>query len=803
MRPWLWTICLLCSCGPAAVDHAEALKEQAWQAYYQGRDDAARLAAEQGLTFAKQEKLPQWEARFTLLTLEFHPQKTKAAQAAIPLLKQLATTTDAFPALDAWRLTILGDFYGRSDQRELALDHLQQAVTRAQQHDDGVRLSDATYRLASYHRGAEKVQLLRQSIVAARQHPGGAFYEVRSGSNLGYAYFVSRDYNRALSVLERIQHLLAKFPRYQAVALANLGTVYNKLGYLDNARQVLETALAVEETGKNPILKSNLLAELGNFAFANLDFDTAQHHYLRALELAPNNREKLKWAVNVSHAALELEDYATADQYNQMAFDLLAEAWQYLEDRLIMQRAIIGSRQSPTTAEDQLTSFLDLENVMTQFYAYKELARAAQQLGQKEKAANYFRKGLQQLEMASRELDDTETQIVFFAKSTYFLREYVDWLVDQNRHEDALSVVSFAQGRSLARHDDAAWPGLRQKLADLAEDQRFENYYILNYFLSDQGSHLWVIHKQQIQYVALPSNSLIQENLDRWLTATLDKQAGVERNVGLRLTEKLLPPRVMASLPREATLLIVPDGPMNRLNMETLPIANDWLIQHFTLATVPSLRVLQPQQASKRNIGKILTLTDPDYASVGHRRLFTSAQTVPKLAQLFGSERITALSGAAATPDAFRAAVPQNYDLIHIGTHGEANLYRPLSSALILAPSEDGAFKLHAEDLLGHPLGAELVNLSSCESAGIRAYQGEGLVGMAWVFLRAGARHVIAGLWQVADEPTTVLMGEMYTELARGDDPITALRLAKLAAIDSGDLDAEPYYWGAFPIYIR
>jgi hypothetical protein len=45
---------------------------------------------------------------------------------------------------------------------------------------------------------------------------------------------------------------------------------------------------------------------------------------------------------------------------------------------------------------------------------------------------------------------------------------------------------------------------------------------------------------------------------------------------------------------------------------------------------------------------------------------------------------------------------------------------------------------------------------------GGRAMSGEGLVGFAWAFLRAGAKRVVAGLWDVDDRSTAALMDALY-----------------------------------------
>ena len=68
---------------------------------------------------------------------------------------------------------------------------------------------------------------------------------------------------------------------------------------------------------------------------------------------------------------------------------------------------------------------------------------------------------------------------------------------------------------------------------------------------------------------------------------------------------------------------------------------------------------------------------------------------------------------------------------------------------------------------------------------GAKTYSGEGLVGLSWAFLRAGARSVIAGLWDVSDMSTANLMADFYTQLAHHATPAEALRKAKLDLLRS------------------
>lgn len=105
---------------------------------------------------------------------------------------------------------------------------------------------------------------------------------------------------------------------------------------------------------------------------------------------------------------------------------------------------------------------------------------------------------------------------------------------------------------------------------------------------------------------------------------------------------------------------------------------------------------------------------------------------------------------------------------------------------------------------MAHPLQAQLVTISACNGAGTRAYAGEGLVGLSWAFLRAGAHNVIASLWEVSDASSTPrIMDALYEGLTHGEDPAAALRNAKLSLLKSNahTVFAKPFYWAPFQLY--
>jgi CHAT domain-containing protein len=94
-------------------------------------------------------------------------------------------------------------------------------------------------------------------------------------------------------------------------------------------------------------------------------------------------------------------------------------------------------------------------------------------------------------------------------------------------------------------------------------------------------------------------------------------------------------------------------------------------------------------------------------------------------------------------------------------------------------------------------LSADLIVLSSCDSALGRQLESEGIIGLPRGFLHAGARSVIASLWKVDDDATAILMKGLYSRLQRGDSPSAALRGAQLE-VSKDRRYSRPYYWAAF-----
>jgi CHAT domain-containing protein len=91
-------------------------------------------------------------------------------------------------------------------------------------------------------------------------------------------------------------------------------------------------------------------------------------------------------------------------------------------------------------------------------------------------------------------------------------------------------------------------------------------------------------------------------------------------------------------------------------------------------------------------------------------------------------------------------------------------------------------------------LHADLAVLSACETGLGQQFRGEGILGLSWAFLAAGASSVVVSQWDVNDASTKQLMVDFYQNLKHGDSKAVALQHAQVSLIRDG-VHRDPYYW--------
>jgi hypothetical protein len=128
-----------------------------------------------------------------------------------------------------------------------------------------------------------------------------------------------------------------------------------------------------------------------------------------------------------------------------------------------------------------------------------------------------------------------------------------------------------------------------------------------------------------------------------------------------------------------------------------------------------------------------------------------------------------ALLGAQAHAGNLRARLASSPPaVLHLAVHGMANPDYPDACALILAPAPGASERelLPFRRVRDLPLaGVRLVVLSACSSLVGPGGKSAGIEGMAWAFLLAGVRQVIASRYSVGDGETCEIMSVLYQQL--------------------------------------
>ncbi|MBN7810886.1 CHAT domain-containing protein [Algoriphagus sp. H41] len=174
-----------------------------------------------------------------------------------------------------------------------------------------------------------------------------------------------------------------------------------------------------------------------------------------------------------------------------------------------------------------------------------------------------------------------------------------------------------------------------------------------------------------------------------------------------------------------------------------------------------------------------------------------SLKTAERASELIGG---TFFQQNEAQESFFTQSAP-DFGILHLATHGEADHSFPMQSRLFFAlpadrdsSMEDGV--LHAYEIYGLQLNAELAVLSACNTGVGKFQEGEGLVSLAHSFLHAGCSAVLMSMWAIDEKTSSEILESFYLKLAKGEPKAAALREAKLDFLENAPEElAHPYYW--------
>jgi len=385
---------------------------------------------------------------------------------------------------------------------------------------------------------------------------------------------------------------------------------------------------------------------------------------------------------------------------------------------------------------------------------------------------------------------------------------------------------------------------------------------LLEYFLGDERSFLWVITGDSFASHVLPPRVAL-ETAARRAHEAMSRPEGRWEEPAADLARMILAP--VGDRLRGGRIVVVADGALQYVPLSALRgPAKDRLVEHHEIVGLPSastIALLRQEPRGRPTPSKTLAvLADPVFhasdsrvhdaaraahgKAIGHttdltpssKEVAAGAPPTPRSPESDLSRAATDLglgegplarlpftrrearailsgisreqSRAALDFDASQAALTdadwQKYRFVHFATHGFLNSSHPELSGLVLSLVDRGGRPqpgfLTAAAVFNLRLSADLVVLSGCRTALGKEIRGEGLVGLTRGFMYAGAPRVIASLWKVDDAATAALMTVLYQRLRNQHlSPAAALRDAQLALAKQPHF-RHPYYWAAFQL---
>ncbi|MGH9869787.1 MAG: tetratricopeptide repeat protein [Candidatus Polarisedimenticolia bacterium] len=355
----------------------------------------------------------------------------------------------------------------------------------------------------------------------------------------------------------------------------------------------------------------------------------------------------------------------------------------------------------------------------------------------------------------------------------------------------------------------------------------------------------------------------VEGSVERWRAAAeiRPKLSGDEvetyRLAGEELRGRIWDP-VASRMGAADLVLIVPDGALNLVSFETLPLSGgSYLMESMALLHYLSAeRDLKRTASAPTPVNSLLAMGGPDFASktakpaaspepgpVAWRSVLPSCGRVSdirfdplpaskveakEVAALWSNRsgntsrepHVLTLTGAAATESAFKSAASR-YRVLHVATHGfsmqeQCTSMRALAdnpllltglvfagagASMDLPPEQEDGF-LTAEEVSSLDLSrVEWAVLSACQTGLGKVISGEGVLGLRRAFEVAGAHTLIMSLWKVEDEVTLRWMRSLYQARLEGLSTAAAGRKASLALLDAQrrkGRSTHPFYWGGF-----
>jgi CHAT domain-containing protein len=420
-------------------------------------------------------------------------------------------------------------------------------------------------------------------------------------------------------------------------------------------------------------------------------------------------------------------------------------------------------------------------------------------------AVKLYQQAVQTLQSLRSDLVSTNPEVQFTFRESVepIYRQYVDLLlqpqatasVPPENLQLARETIDSLQLAELENFFRLVCLDANPVIIDQVTEQNDPNATVIYPILLDNRFEIIVKFPQQpLRHYTAPieDKKVVTRILER-LPQTLN-QANSQEILPLAQTvyNWLLRP-IQADLAQSSTktLVFVLDSALRNIPMAVLNDGQQYLVEKYSIALIPSLQLFEPQPLRKSETKALI-------AGLSEARAgFPPLPFVPQELQQIQAQftRTTELFNQNFTNQNLQnTANNLPFSVLHLATHGQFS--SQIENTFILTWDS----RLNIEQLNSlirsrnsQPL--ELLVLSACETL---AGDKRASLGLAGVAIRAGARSTLATLWQVNDQATALLMSQFYNTLSQDKlSKAEALRQAQLTLLKDPTYQS-PHFWAAY-----
>lgn len=512
-------------------------------------------------------------------------------------------------------------------------------------------------------------------------------------------------------------------------------------------------------------------------------------------EIASETRDPLQLAESSTERALALRDVGRlAEASHELsvarshAVHIPTEA---MRDRTLSNLAFVAGtielKSSPTSAITELTEAI---NTWGRYGWHVHTATAYLMRGEAHLAAGAqpaaeadFMAGIIEMEQQRDRLTEPRLRVAYFERADRLFSRLVELMLDAGRHDEALTIAERKRAHEILTSIAAKSTTDTRPLDAATLSTRLKpDCVVLEYMLLDRGAATWILTKDGRVFIQSSANRAVIERAIARLLAGIENDDAVSTAQSARLLYSQLLQPAERHLRGASRVVIVADETLQRIPFPALiSPAGRYFIEDASIVFAPSSSTYVVGEQRHTRGTAVLAVAQP--APEGMETLTNAEREVLDIVDLYSSGRV--FVGPQITAEEFlhragRAAV------VHFAGHAQISRFAPSDSALLFEGSAGPTMRLRAATIASallpdHPL----VVLAGCRTGDGPLRQNEAQDSLATAFLRAGARGVVATLWDVDDDVTADFFQLFHAHLSAGGSAPDALRHAQTSFLQS------------------